>query len=430
MGQKVSLWRAWLVCGIGTLFFFNQFIQMSVSNALSPYLMKDFALSGTQWGHFSAAYFYGNVCFLLIAGILLDRFSTKGTLLCVTAISAVAAWFFATTQSFEILLLARVVIGLVGAFAFLTVLKLAIRWFPSDRLALAMGGLVTFAMAGGLVAQTPLVWLIDKMGDWRSAMLIDVWVGAAVFLLILCLVQDYPKGAKEEETSSAKQSFGAALLAVVVNRHNWLGGLVVSLLNLPIFVFSGFGAMFLESAYGLDAANASHVVSSMFLGFMAGSPIFGWLSDRFSFSWRHIKWLHQGSRKQLLVVGAIVSIITMIFLLSGLSLSKSELMVLFVIVGFVSGVQVIGYPYIAEHNPAHLSGTAGGLGSTLIMAGGFIHVLFGFLLGLSGEASEVAGVMKYTTHDFYTALLILPVAYVLSLICLAWMVETHAKPMH
>src|SRR5689334_404568 len=68
---------AWLVCFVGSLFFFYEFIQMNMFNAINTHLMHDFNLDAAELGSLSATYFLANVAFLLPAGIILDRFSTR-----------------------------------------------------------------------------------------------------------------------------------------------------------------------------------------------------------------------------------------------------------------------------------------------------------------------------------------------------------------
>jgi len=70
-------YQPWLVCFSAALFFFYEFIQMNMFNAVSTDLMRDFSLHATKLGKLSAYYFYANLIFLPIAGVLLDRFSTR-----------------------------------------------------------------------------------------------------------------------------------------------------------------------------------------------------------------------------------------------------------------------------------------------------------------------------------------------------------------
>ena len=76
--------------------------------------------------------------------------------------------------------------GIGSAFCFLSCIRLASRWFPSHRMALISGIIVTMAMAGGMAAQGPMTWLAETFG-WRHALMIDAAFGVVVFA-------DHPPG--------------------------------------------------------------------------------------------------------------------------------------------------------------------------------------------------------------------------------------------
>lgn len=65
---------AWIVCFSAALFFFYEFIQMNMFNAISADLMRAFSLNATGLGKLSAYYFYANLLFLPVAGALFIDF--------------------------------------------------------------------------------------------------------------------------------------------------------------------------------------------------------------------------------------------------------------------------------------------------------------------------------------------------------------------
>lgn len=69
--------KPWLVCFAASLFFFYEFIQMNMFNAISQDLMKEFGLSGESLGYLSSTYLFADVVCLFPAGMLLDRFFSK-----------------------------------------------------------------------------------------------------------------------------------------------------------------------------------------------------------------------------------------------------------------------------------------------------------------------------------------------------------------
>ena len=77
---------AWIVTLTASLFFFYEFIQLNLFNAIAVDLMQDFHLDAAQLGNLSSMYFYANALFLFPAGMMLDRFSAKKLLLFAVAL--------------------------------------------------------------------------------------------------------------------------------------------------------------------------------------------------------------------------------------------------------------------------------------------------------------------------------------------------------
>jgi MFS family permease len=396
--------RSWLVCLTAALFFFFIFLQINAFNAINPYLLTAFQVNAAQLSRLSAYYFLGNVLFLFPAGMFLDRFSVHKLILFTFMLSILATFIFAQTNQFWVAAMCRLIIGLNGAFVLLSCIKLASRWFSPERLALITGLIVTMGMLGGMVAQTPLTLITDYYG-WRHALVISAGLGLICWVLILIIVRDYPPG-KEELISKQKQQLGAmgfwlSLGKALLNPQNWYGGLYTSLINLPVFLLGAlWGVPYLVQVHHLTRVNASFATSMLFIGMIIGSPILGWISDRIT------------RRRRPMIIGAIVALAIILIIIYG-HLSLSGFIITFFLLGFIIGSQVIGYPLVVESNSPALTGTAAGLASTLIMAGGFTQALFGWLMGLGG--------------DYHLAMLIMPIAFVIALIVALLAKETYCK---
>ena len=68
---------AWGVCLSAGLFFLYEFFQLICFDVINPSLRRDFGLTAVQLSWLSSAYMTANTLFLLPAGWLLDRFSTR-----------------------------------------------------------------------------------------------------------------------------------------------------------------------------------------------------------------------------------------------------------------------------------------------------------------------------------------------------------------
>lgn len=406
--------QPWIVCLSAALFFFYEFIQMSMFNSISSELMQDFHINATQLGNLSATYFYADVIFLLPAGMILDKLRVKNVILVSMVICILGTFLFSISNSALVAAICHFMAGIGNAFCFLSCIMLASRWFPPQRLALAIGLMVTLGMLGGVVAQTPFVYLVSIVG-WRHAVMFNGFLGIAIFLLIFAAVQDFPSNYKKPTPHSDNHnSKTPALLLVFKNKQNWLGGLYTCLLNLPVFLLGQlWGNMYLTQVHGLTATEAASAAMMIFFGTMIGSPLIGWISDNLK------------SRRIPMIACAIISLVLISFVMF-MKLSFLGLIILFLLLGIITSAQVIGYPVITESNPSHMTGTAMGLASVLIMGGGAVfQPFFGWLMDLNWDHTLVNGTAVYSSSNYLLAMMILPIAFGLGLLAAICLRETH-----
>lgn len=410
----------WIVVFSAALFFFYEFIQMNMFSSLDTDLMHDFSINATQLSRLASTYFYSNLIFLFPAGMILDRYSTRRVILTALFICAVGTFLFGTATSVYFAQICRFFTGIGSAFCFLSSMRLASRWFPSQRLALVTGLVVTMAMLGGMVAQTPLTWVIEKLG-WRHALTIDAGLGILIWAVIFFFVQDYPPNKNEfyQQEKSRLRELGLwySVRSSYLCLQNWLCALYTSTMNLPVAVLGAiFGSLYLEQVKHLSRIEASYAPMMIFIGTVIGSPIAGWLSDKI------------GRRRLPMIIGALLSIALVLIIIYSPALSLAEYIILFLLLGFTSSTQIISYPTVAESNPKILTATSISVVSFTTIAGYPIsQQLFGYFLDYGKDAQIVNNIHVYTAADFNRALIILPVAFVIGLIMSLLMRETNCK---
>lgn len=416
---SASLVKSWMVCLTASLFFFYEFIQMHMFSSITPQLMREFHLNAVQLGMLSSSYLFADVLVLLPAGVILDRVSTRSVILTAMLICIVGTGGFALSQNYMQAAFFHFLSGIGNGFCFLSCIMLATRWFPAEKRAFVVGVIVTSAMLGGVVAQKPFA-LLSGMVGWRQTCLYDLALGIVIFSLIWLQVTDAPDPAiVAEERSKLKEStsFVPSLISALTNKQNWFCGLYTSLLNLPIMLLDAlWGGIYLTQIHNISMEKATMVTSMIFFGMIVGSPSVGWLSD------------YIGKRRQPMIIGAILSLVTMLVIMQSQNLSYINLLILFFCLGLFTSAQVIAYPMVAESNPANMTGTSMGLASLLIMGGGAVaQPLFGYLIDKNWGGTIVDGVRIYSASDFQTALNIIPIGFVIGLIAVLLSKETRCK---
>lgn len=407
---------AWVVVMVSALFFFYEFLQMNMFDTINASLMQAFNINGSQVSNLSAGYFYADIILLFPAGLILDKFSTHKLLSIAMAVSIMATLCLSFTSNYWFAFAMRMLSGFGAAFNLLSSLRLASRWFPAKRLALITGAVVTMAMLGGVVAQTPMTLLVSHVG-WRHAVQYDAGLGFIFLLCIIMFVKDYPKGYVQAAIEKPnKKRLSQTIAYILKNKQNWYAGLYTCFLNLPILVMGAlWGIQYLTQANHFSRTQASVINSMLFIGTIIGSPLLGWLSDSMK------------KRKPIMIVCALISMVIILMIRYWQLPTFSTMFILFLLLGFFTSSQVISYPVITESNPLALTGSALGMASVIIMAGGAVfQPLMGFLLDWHWTGLKVAGVPLYSINDYHFAFMIFPITFVISILFSFIIRETNA----
>lgn len=404
----------WLVVLSASLFFFYELLQIHLFNALNPDLMRTFHISGVKLGQLSAAYFYANVLFIFVAGVLIDLFSVRKIIELGMLSLVVCTFLFSLSTSIWQIICLRFLMGIAGSFTLTSIVKLASRWFSSDKMASVVGLCIAFSMLGSVISQTPITILTDSLG-WRKTLGLDACIGIALWFIIVKFVSDNPENTFSPQTNIHTQKNNQVykmIIRAAKNPQNWLGGTYALFMNVPILVLGAmWGSLYLTQVRHLERTNSTLITSMIFIGTIIGAPVMGWISDKMK------------SRKIPMIFNAIISLLLILEIIFAAKLNFTSLLCLFLSLGFFTSAQVLTYPLISEHNPSYLIASAEGLAQTLIMAGGLLQPLFGYLMELNWKHIMIDGLPIYTPSDFRLALMIVPVGFVIALFSICFIQE-------
>ncbi|KTC88233.1 MULTISPECIES: MFS transporter [Legionella] len=403
----------WVVCISASLFFFYEFIQGNMFASIADNIMQDFHVQADKMAYLSSIYYVSNVIFLFVAGFLLDRFSTKKTILVAMLLCVLSTFILAHAQSFYLALFCRFVTGIGSAFCFLGPIRLASRWFPPKRMALITGVIVTIAMTGGMLAQYPLTQLVAQIG-WREALMQVGWLGLIMLVVMYFGIID------KIQTTNQKKVKRLGLIATAkkayLNSQNLRAALYTSLMNMAIAVYGAMmGSLYLVQKMGISKADAAVVNSMLFLGAIIGGPLIGWFSDKLSLRILPMK------------AGVVASLLTMLAILF-VPVSLPLMKILFLLLGFFTAAQVISYALVAESSSPLMTASAVSVVSILTQGGCVVYqILFSFLLMRHGEMQMSDGVPVYSLGDYQYAGLIFPIGLIIALAVLFGLKETHCR---
>lgn len=389
----------WIVCFCASLFFFYEFIQGNMFASIADNIMHDFHVQADKMTYLSSVYYLSNVLFLFVAGIILDKYSPRKTILLAMFMCVLSTFVLAHATSWYLALICRFVTGIGSAFCFLGPVRLASRWFPPKRMALVTGIIVTMAMTGGMLAQYPLTRLVSLVG-WRDAVSQVGLLGSLMFIIMLFGVIDRPEEKTRRETNAGKTSY---LKKAWLNISTLKAAMYTSLMNMAIAVFGAMiGSLYLVQRLGVSKEEASLVNTMLFLGSIIGGPVMGLISDRL------------GLRILPMKIATVASLIVVVMVVYA-PVSLGGMQLLFFLLGLFTAAQIISYALVAESNPHEITATALSVISVLTQGGYILYQnLFSWMLVKHGGMHYVSGVPVYSLADYQFAAMILPLGFVLA----------------
>ncbi|MDP3559002.1 MAG: MFS transporter [Legionellaceae bacterium] len=414
-----SLFKAYVIFFLSASFYLYEYILQVAPSVMASPMMQTFHISAEGFGIISAFYFYAYAPMQLPAGLLYDRFGPRRLMTVALCLCALGSFFFASTESLWTAALGRFFIGTGSAFSFVGVLVLLSRWFPPHYFALLAGITQLMSSVGAIFGQMPLAAFIDIVG-WRNASFILSLLGFLLALLMWIVVRDHPNPCAEHKINRSWSEEGKRFLLVCKRSSTWRIGIYAFAIWTPIAVFGAlWGVPFLQEKYHISVIGASSLCSMIWLGIGVGSPLLGWLSD---------KW---ASRRLALILGSICGLSSAIFLLYVPNISMALMYPILFLFGFGAGGQTVSFALIYDECPQELLGTACGLNNLFVLIGGAIfQPLVGVLLDRCG-ATLINGVAQYSITAYQWSLSVLPLCFAGSLFLALWGIrETHPSQNH
>ena len=385
--KKISL--AWLMWFLAAVFYSYEFFQRVAPAIMATPIMTSFHLSQASFAFISSLYLYSYAIAQLPAGVLLDKYGPKLCLSLSALGVALGTFLFSETQSLALLGLARILIGIGSAFAFIGCLKLASQWFEGKTFALIVGLTNLLGVAGALVGEAPLAQLVQHFG-WISSLKFSAFIGFFVAIILFIFIKNSPL---PKSRSSHRTAFLASLKALIKTPQNWLIGLYAGIMVSPVIAFTELWAIpFLQKSDGFTAVQAASINQFIFIGIGLGGPIHGLISGKI------------GQRKPVMALGQLCALISLLLIIS-LKLPEIPLMGLMFIFGFSISTMLLAFSLATEIQPKAFSATAIAFTNLFIM---LIGAAFQNLIG--------DGLTYFSGFNFI--LLILPGALALNFILL------------
>jgi sugar phosphate permease len=346
--------RRWCIFAISTsLFFLSQFYRAS-NAVIAPHLLQDLSLDTRGLGLISSSFFYAFALTQIPISIYLDRVGPRRMMTALSLVGVVGAFIFAWADSLTMGLAGRALLGMGMACNLMGTYKLLTVWFGPLSFATLSGVVFSIGTAGNMVATTPLVLLVQKMG-WRLTFCLIGGINLLMILVLYVVVLDRPPEKASISSSSDSLSGGGVQLGLQ-GLHLLLRMRDYWIISLGAFVRYGVFASFqtlwagpyLMESMGLSALKAGNLIFLMNVGMILGGPVWGGLSDRV---FKTRKWIIFSG---LMILSFVMLLMTMLSPGTGLVV----LSLLFFGFGLFAATGILVYPHIKELMPLEMSGTS------------------------------------------------------------------------
>lgn len=395
----------WLICALGAMFYAYEFLLRIAPSVMMDDLANFFHIHSLQKGNLNAFYYYVYAPMQLCVGVLMDRYGPRRLLTLATISCVIGSLLFASTQNFAIACIGRAVIGFGSAFAFVGVLKLATLWLPKRYFALFSGLATALGMVGAIAGDIFLTRLNLRFG-WQHTIYLSAICGVVLSIFLILFVRDH--GADHKKSASTQvatlDDAIAGLLNMIASPQMWIVGLIGSLLYLPVSAFAElWGIPFLKQGFNLSPMDAAMANTMVFWGWVFGGPLSGWVSDRLK------------RRNLILSVPPLMAIAVMLIILYKANLSYLSICAALFVFGICTSVQSIVFAVGRELNSLKFAATACSFVNFVVMLGGMVfQPLLGKLLDMFWDHRYIHGLQHLTLQNYRDALLIVPVAILLS----------------
>ena len=312
---------------------------------LAQGLTADFGLSPQSLGAFAGLFGLSFGVAQLLMGVGLDLYGLRRTVLTAFPLAIAGAALSAAAPGYAWLMAGQLLIGVGCSPAFLACTLFIARHFPAERFAYLSGVAMGVGGLGLLFTGTPLAWLVQHGGGWRTGYAVLAVLSALSWLLIYLRVHEppplAPPPAERETWGQALRRFGELLTVP----HTW-GILVLGMSGYAAFLsLRGLWlAPLLMDRFHLSLVDSGNVALALSLIALFAPGLSGRLDPGTA---RRRRWIANAS---LLMAALFVAL--------ALLQHAAASVALILLMGLLSGYGVLQYADVRASYPPALTGRA------------------------------------------------------------------------
>ena len=316
----------WVILFVTLLAFVAFAFSFQILPPLIPSILGEFNVTNSEAGWLMSAVLIPGLLLGVFVSNLIRRLGTKKTILLSLALVILGTLTSSAANTYAIMLLGRLILGLGGAIILPAAPSIIPQWFEKEELGKAMG-IFAVNMPLATIFALPLAGTLSLGAGWRYAFYLSSIIALAVTLVFAALFKEKPITYNED--NNIRKALG--------NVEIWKVALIWLLFQASMLSFVTWAPALLERFQGMQKVEASFTTSILSWVSLIVVPIYGALSDRL------------GKRKLFFTVGFVLMTIMLIII----SLNSGPTIILtFLALGAVSSM----IPPIIQTMPSEVLG--------------------------------------------------------------------------
>ena len=371
--------------GLSTFAFTICFAVWTIFAIIGIQIKADLGLSDTQFGLLVGTPILTGSLVRLFLGMWTDQHGGRLVFPATMLASAASTFLLSYAQTFPMMLLAALGVGLAGG-GFAVGVAYVSKWYPQEKQGTALG-IFGMGNVGAAVTKFAAPFIMVSMG-WAAVAQIWAAALAGIAVIFFLFSKDDPEFAARK-LSGAKPKSLREQLEPLKNQQIWRFSLYY------FFVFGAFVALalwlprYLMGVYGVDVKTAGMLAATFSLSASLFRAYGGVLSDKYGA--RKIMYVTFGVSLLCLFMLSYPATDYVIHGIEGdIAFSTSMSLVPFVLTVFVLGFFMsLGKAAVYKHIPVYYPDHVGAVGGMVGMVGG----LGGFILPIVfGAVSDLTGI--------------------------------------
>jgi predicted MFS family arabinose efflux permease len=255
---------------------FTHVVDFIIMMPLAPWFQEAWGISNAQFGMLVAAFQFAAGIACLVSGVVADRFDRKQYLLVFYAGFILSTVGCGLADSYETMLLFRVLAGICGGILSSTTLAILGDEVPRERRGYATGIVMSsFSVASAL--GVPLGLLAANVFDWHMPFFL---IGALSVPFFILSWQFLPPMRRHMGRSSAHTVWQETVQVLTTRNHLWSFALM-GMMVIGMFMVIPFIAKSYEANVGISKSDIFYVYLVGGLSTVLIMPLAGKLADRY-----------------------------------------------------------------------------------------------------------------------------------------------------